>query len=272
MRILIVANGSFPIEDILTFSRQFISCSSDPPTLLTILNPGDDRSPCQNNTIADQARKFFRDQCLHTKTRIGQPVKEVVSEIQDGGYDLVILGDRRPRRLARIFKKSTAKRVAEQSACSVMIAQGKIGPIRRILLCDSGAEESQLLTKFALQIVDLLGREEEVTVLHVMSQISAGPGVRGSQLRADTDELIETHTPEGDLLERDIHSLEKSGLHSVPKVRHGLVVDEILAEARSGDYDLIVIGAQRQKWQRFLLADLSHQIIEQVDQPVLVVK
>jgi nucleotide-binding universal stress UspA family protein len=77
---------------------------------------------------------------------------------------------------------------------------------------------------------------------------------------------------EGDLLERDIHSLEKSGLHSVPKVRHGLVVDEILAEARSGDYDLIVIGAQRQKWQRFLLADLSHQIIEQVDRPVLVVK
>ena len=271
MRILIVDNGSFSIEDLLTFSKQFVRCVSKLPTLLTILNPGNDRPPPQNNTI-DNIARIFGDQYLRIKTRIGQPVEEAICEIQDGGYDLVIMGDRRLRRLARIFKRSAAKRVVEQAACSVMIAQGKIGPIRRILLCDSGAEESRLLNKFASQVVELLGGEEEVTVLHVMSQISAGPGVRGKQLRADTDELIETHTPEGDLLGRDIQSLEKSGLRPVPKVRHGLVVDEILAEARNGDYDLIAIGVQRQKWQRFLLDDLSRQIIDQVDRPVLVVK
>ncbi len=272
MRILIVANNSFLIEDLLMFSKQFVRCASKPPTLLTILNPGNDRPPPLNNTIANQAQKIFETQCLRTQTRIGQPVEETISEIQDGGYDLVIVGDRRPSRLARIFKRSAAKRVVEQAACSVMIAQGKIGPVRRILLCDSGDEESRLLNKFASHIVDLLGGEEEVTVLHVMWQISAGPGAPGSQHRAGTDELIETHTPEGNLLEHDIRSLEKSGLHPVPKVRHGLVVDEILAEARGGDYDLIAIGAQRQKWKRFLLDDLTRKIINQVDRPVLVVK
>jgi nucleotide-binding universal stress UspA family protein len=45
-----------------------------------------------------------------------------------------------------------------------------------------------------------------------------------------------------------------------------------MAETRSGDYDLIVIGIQRQKWQHFLLDDLTHQIIEQVDRPVLILK
>lgn len=272
MHILIFANGIYPIEDILTFSKQFLGCSSTPPTLLTILNPGNDCSPCQNNTIANQARKFFRDQCVRTKTSIGQPVEAIIGELQDGGYDLVILGDRHPPRLARIFKRSIAKHVVEQAACSVLIAQGKIGPIRRVLLCDSGSKESRLLNKFTSQVVDLLGGEEVVTVMHVMSQISAGPGVRGGQLRVDAEELIEMHTPEGDLLERDIHFLKKSGLHPIPKVRHGLVVDEILSEACSGDYDLIVIGSQHQKWKRFLLDDLSRQIIEQVDRPVLVVK
>ena len=54
---------------------------------------------------------------------------------------------------------------------------------------------------------------------------------------------------------------------------HGLVVDEILAEARDGDYDLVVIGTHRgEGWRRILLDDLAHQIIAQVDRPVLIVR
>jgi nucleotide-binding universal stress UspA family protein len=56
-------------------------------------------------------------------------------------------------------------------------------------------------------------------------------------------------------------------------VRHGLVVDEILAEAQRGDYDLVVIGAYRSEgWQRILLDDQAHKIIVQLDRPVLVVR
>ena len=50
-------------------------------------------------------------------------------------------------------------------------------------------------------------------------------------------------------------------------------LDEILAEARDGDYDLVVIGAHRgEAWRRILLDDLAHQIIVQLDRPVLVVR
>ena len=48
----------------------------------------------------------------------------------------------------------------------------------------------------------------------------------------------------------------------MPVVRHGLVVDEILAEALFGDYDLVVIGAHRKKWQQFLLDNLARLIID----------
>ena len=51
-----------------------------------------------------------------------------------------------------------------------------------------------------------------------------------------------------------------------------IAVDEISFEANSGDYDLIVIGAHQQNWQRFLLDDLSCKIIERAEHPVLVVK
>jgi nucleotide-binding universal stress UspA family protein len=106
-----------------------------------------------------------------------------------------------------------------------------------------------------------------------MSQMGAGPGVEGDQLQADAEELIEAQTPEGELLERDIQMLEPLSVQLRPMVRHGLVVDEILAEAQAGDYDLVVIGAHRgEGWRRILLDDLAHQIIIHLDRPVLVVR
>ena len=272
-RILMVANGSFPIEEFLTFCKQFVHCASEPPTLLTILNPLNDCPPCQNNTIANQARKIFGDQCLRTKTRIGQPIEEVVAEIQDGSYNLVIVGNRSNHLFSRFFRASTAIRIAELAPCPVLVVKGKTNTIRRILMCDSGAEESRLIGRFTSQITDMLHGEEEITILHVMSQISAGPGVRGGQLRAEAEKLIESHTPEGELLEQDTQILERSRVHTIPKVRHGLVVDEILAEARGGNYDLVVIGAYiSEGWGRFLLDDQAHKILTRMDRPVLVVK
>jgi len=67
--------------------------------------------------------------------------------------------------------------------------------------------------------------------------------------------------------------LEKPGIHPIPKVRHGLVLDEILAEARSGDYDLVVVGAHPPTdGQRFFLDDIAHQIIKNIDRPILVIR
>ena len=52
----------------------------------------------------------------------------------------------------------------------------------------------------------------------------------------------------------------------------GLVVDEILDEAQSGNYDLAVIGAHGTRgWKRFLLDDVAHQIVSQIDFSVIIV-
>jgi nucleotide-binding universal stress UspA family protein len=83
---------------------------------------------------------------------------------------------------------------------------------------------------------------------------------------------VAAHTPEGQLVEQDVRVLNRPGLHPQAKVRHGLVVDEILSEARGGDYDLVIIGAHQENgWQRFLLDDLAHQILLHTDRNVLVV-
>jgi nucleotide-binding universal stress UspA family protein len=104
-----------------------------------------------------------------------------------------------------------------------------------------------------------------------MSQISTGPGIMGRQLRAEAEDLILEDAPERHMLERNMEILSQPLIHPHPKIRHGFVVDEILAEAKDGDYDLVIIGAHRREgWQGILLDDLVRKIILQIDRSILV--
>jgi nucleotide-binding universal stress UspA family protein len=184
-----------------------------------------------------------------------------------------VVGDWREASLTRMWRKPIPLLVAAVVNCPILIVKGATKPVKKILLCDSGAGKSSVLSRFILQLADLLEGEEEVTVLHVMSQISAGPGVRGKELRASADELIRERTLEGKLLDYDLHVLTHPGLRPYPKIRHGLVVDEILTEARSENYDLLVIGAHdTQSMKRLLLENLAEEILQKIDRPILIVR
>lgn len=288
MRILIAFDGASQTEAVLSLGDYLAQRDlADPASvLLTVARDEEDRVRAQR--ALTEACHMLGAAPLQTKLRIGRPDHEILDEAQEGRYDLVIVGEGwRPRRpLARAQHRLTAARVAERAPCPVLVVVGQaraVGPerpIRRILLCDSGARgtlatsdgSAQPLGRYTAKLAELLGGEEEVTVLHVMSQLSAGPGVRGRQLRADVDELMAEHAPEAELIAQDVHALRRPGIHPQAKVRHGLVVEEILGEARSGDYDLVVIGANQGKgWQHLLLEDLAHQILLNIDRNVLVV-
>jgi nucleotide-binding universal stress UspA family protein len=94
-----------------------------------------------------------------------------------------------------------------------------------------------------------------------------------ADLEAPAEVLMARNTPEGAHLRRALAILAGLGVPAQARVRHGLVVDEILAEARGGDYDMLVIGAHAvQRLMRFLLDDVTRQIISHVDRPVLVAR
>lgn len=273
MRILIATHESPNAERTLRFASQILRRVTEPAVVLTVIKDETDRPHAERHLAGARALLEPTVAQLRTRVRAGPPVQEIVREAEEGDYDLLILGISQSSHLAERLLGSTALRVVEQVPCPVIIVKGEVSPVRRILLCDSGAESPSRLGHFTVRLAEMIGGEEEVTVLHVMSQISAGPGVRGVQLRATAEELIREETPEGRLLKRDIQDLEQPGIHPSPKVRHGLVVDEILAEARSGAYDLVVIGAFRGKgWQRLLLDDLAHKLLTQLDRSVLVVQ
>ena len=276
MKTLMATGGSAHSDVALNFGAHLIQTgrTSNTPTVLSVARHEYDRAHAES--VLAQACQVLGTTCakVDTKIRVGHPAEEIVREAEEGEFGLLILGEKQHHDLkTRFLLGSTAVRVIEHAPCPVIIAKGKIEPLHHILLCDSGSHTPALVNRFTAQLTNLIQGDEEITILHVMSQMSAGPSVTGEDLQADTQELIASHTPEGELLERDREVLQYLNVACHPKVRHGFVVDEILQEAQEQNYNLVVIGAFRgQGWRRILLDDLAHQIITKVDRPVLVVR
>lgn len=274
MKILIAIATSYHLEAITYFAARLLPATPKTITLMRVIRRESQR-PAAANLLASAAAQLTQAG-LHVTPllRLGAAAKSIVDEASAGSYDLVIIGHgdsgtQKPLSLAG----PVARQVVAHAPCPILVVgrQNSVDP-DHILLCDAGVEAPSFIERLAAQLPGLLYNTKTVTVLHVMSQISAAPGIPGKQLRADADELIQEHAPEGRLLERDAALLQRFQVRVQPKVRHGQVVQEILAEANSGNYGLVVIGAHAGTgWQRFLLDDLAQKILTNLDRAVLVI-
>ena len=270
MHILIATDGSDESDLAVRLGSLISQMIANKITLLTVIKNESERT--QAESILIRAKTLISTSTsLRTVIRLGQAPEEIVKEAEEQECQIVIMGEQARYRLTRRLLAPTAERVIEQMPCPVLIARGEVRLLHQVLVCESGRTPS-LLNRLIRHLAPLLKQVEGLTALHVMSQIAAAPGIPGWELRADATELMERHTLEGSLLEADLAHLAQLNVQLEAKVRHGLVVREILAEMQSGNYDLVVIGAHQGKgWERFLLDDLAHELISQADRPLLVV-
>lgn len=274
MQILIAIDGKPHSQLALQFAQQLAELFALQATLLFVVSPNEDRAKGQKTL--QKAMQGLLDctgiTAVNTLIRTGSPAQEIAQEANQTAYQLLILGQKPAPNLFSRIMGQTALDIITHTHIPIVIAKGPIAPPYHILLCDSGAPGSPLLTHFSQKMRAILTPQTHITVLHVMSQMSAGPGISGKPLRATTEELIQEHTPEGELLQHDLAEFQKLGLKTEAVVRHGLVLDEIVAEAHDGRYDLVVIGANLNAgWQKLILADIASEIVLYLDRPILIV-
>ncbi|MDJ0754991.1 MAG: universal stress protein [Ardenticatenaceae bacterium] len=270
MRVLIATGGSAHSQIAVQYCRQISQILDIEATILTIVKHEAERDAAEAILSDAQSQLEKSVKSLEGKFRIGQAAEEIAAEANKGQYDLLLLGERSSHKLITRLLGPTAQRVLFLTNCPVLIAKAAARLPDHLLICDSGYQMPNVLDRLTRYLPEFLTGVSEVTVLHVMSQISAGPGIPGQQLRASAEELIAAQTPEGEWLTQDLERLQQAKIEARPKIRHGLVVDEILAELEGGRYDLIVIGKhQSEGWQRFLLADVAREIVVKADRSVL---
>lgn len=270
MRILIATDGELHSDKAVEAGGRLAEFSGGLITLLTVIKSEQDTNRAA--LILQQARDLLPStvMVLNWRTRCGQVAEQIVNEAKSGKYDLIVMGYQSTNRFLRHILAPTTDRVLEHAPCPVLIVKSNLVNVLRLLVCESGHEPT-LLERLQNKLPIMVSATIDYTVLHVMSQMVAAPSVPEWGLHASAKELIAQGTPEGALLDFDSRLLSDSNAHSRVKIRHGAVVDEILAEAENGRYDAIVIGRhQQQGWQSLLLDDIAKMIIEQVNLSVLI--
>lgn len=198
---------------------------------------------------------------------VGRPAEEIARAVRAGRYDLLVMGSRPLPSLIKRFLGSVTERVLQQAPCPIFIAKNNPDSLHRFLICE-GRREPSLLKRLIIKLPALIQDGTEIKILHVMSQILANPAGVGWELQADAQTLMASHAPEGELLQEDVRLLAVAPIPVLTEIRHGLVVDEIVAEASNGRYDLIVIG--QHQGSGWWLANLMDEIVTQSDRSVLV--
>lgn len=202
--------------------------------------------------------------------RTGRTAEEIVRQAQTAPYDLVVVGSRGRRGIARLLLGSVALHVAEHAPASVLVVKGRARELRRFLVCSSAGPTSEHTVRFAAHLAQVLG--SSVTLLHVMSQLPLGDCAAPDDLEASAEELIHRGSREGVHLSQMLDLLAAEGHTGRAVVRHGLVREEVIAEAREGRYDLVIIGAHiTPGLSSRLVDDLSADILLDAKRPVLVV-
>jgi nucleotide-binding universal stress UspA family protein len=256
-------------EAAVSFGFAIADATHSPVTLLHVAGRDEDRAASEH--ILAAARELMPGLTVTTCIRRGNPVRQILSEVQEGRYDLTVIGARQGGGLTQQLLGSVAQKVVRRIPSSVVVARENRASLERVLICTGGTDVAVPVIETGTWLAK--ATNSQVTLLHVTS---AAPGMYTGLTAIDEtlSQLLQTDTPTARHLRQGAQILERGQVAAELRLRQGIAVDEILREIREGDYDLTVIGASGAagRLREWLLGNATRQIVEQAPCSVLVVK
>lgn len=272
MRILLYSDGSAVGDRALDLGKQIALATESVVDILAIAEHASQMKEVHQRaeTVAEELQES--DTPVTVRQRPGRIVEEMIDQAHVTIYDLIVLGGRSRRGIKWLLADSQACEILGHVTTSILVVKGRRRErIRDILICSSAGPSSEDTVRFAARLAHAL--DASVTLLHVMSQVALEVGARAADLEEKADGLMESEAREGVHLDDMLEILREEGVEAEALVRHGLIVEEIIAEARSGRFDMLVIGAHTTPGIGDLLSsDLSERIMLSADRPILIVQ
>lgn len=217
---------------------------------------------------------------IHKEVLEGKPFEAIDRYVQVKHFDLIALGDppglhSRPFQPGFLHTHQLAERLASSRVKPLLLARGRKPLLNNILFCSSGEEPARHTLESGARL--LMHSGARVNVLHVMSQLSFETSRYSEDLYYNAESAIQSGSREGLHLTKALEILSQAGMKgpATPRLRHGLVVDEVMAEVKEAHIDLLVIGSHRQPGQNrllnLLLEDVAHDLVSGAPCSVLVV-
>jgi nucleotide-binding universal stress UspA family protein len=271
MKILICSDGMPAADSATRLGAALTAALRAQATLLGIAEKSEDKQPLRR-ALETQAESF-RGQGGTPEIAIGagEPVRQILDQTSKSEYDLVIIGARRTGSTGLHWRSAKTYEVIKLISPPVLVAMGEWASLKRFLICTGGRE-------FIEQAVQLTGKlavavGASITLLHVMAE---APAIYADLIRLeeDVERLLASGSELGINLRTQQKELQELGVPTDVRIRHGIVIDQVLAETREKSYDLIVTGSSRARGmlRHYIMGDLTRSILNHANCPVLVAR
>src|SRR5437016_1601392 len=271
MRILICSDGK-PAADAATRLGALLAAPSRAETTLLGIAEKAEDEPSLREALEKQA-EWLRAKNVSPQIAVGagEPVRQIVDQTTKEKYDLVIIGARKTGATGLHWRSEKTYEVIKSISPPVLVAMGEWAQLKQFLVCTGGKEFIEDAVQLTGKLASAVGAA--VTLLHVMAE---PPAIYADlvRLEEDIDRLLESNSELGINLRAQKQDLEKLGVPTEVHVRHGIVVDQVFAEARKSNYDLIVTGSSQARGmlRHYIMGDLTLRILNHANCPVLVAR
>ncbi|MCK4443298.1 MAG: universal stress protein [Thermoplasmata archaeon] len=179
------------------------------------------------------------------------PASEILKELHERDHDLLVIGSHGASVVIEFLLGSVSSEVIHNAKKPVIVVK-EMREISNILVCTSGSKCSLDAIKFGAEIAR--AAKAHVTVLSV------------SEL--DMDDSIERALG---FAHEGAEALAERGVSAKEIIAVGKPADEVLAEARRYDYDLIVMGhAGKSAVVDLILGEVASKVIHHSTRPTLI--
>ena len=271
MKILICSDGTSPADSATRIGGLLTGPTHAKTTLLGIAENPQDERPLRD-ALGAQARALrAHGVAPEIVVREGEPIRQILIQTSKTTYDVVVIGARRKGTTGLYWRSEKTYEVIKLIPPPVLVAIGECTTLKKFLVCTGGKEFIEEAVQLTGKLAAAVGAS--VTLLHVMAE---PPAIYADlvQMEEDVDRLLESKSELGVNLRRQKESLERLGVPTEVHVRHGIVLDQVFAEAREGDHNLIVTGSSQARGllRHYIMGDLTRSILNHANCPVLVAR
>jgi nucleotide-binding universal stress UspA family protein len=271
MKILVCSDGSERARRALASAAIIANATKAETTILGIT----EIEQAEPNLLAAlrEESKVFQEQAVEPRivTKIGDPVAEIIRCTKETAYDLVVIGAERKGTQEFFLPSTKAYSITEAILPPVLVVPVSRPALKRILICTGGGTYIENAVRFTCKIAKHL--PAEIALLTVTPR---PPAMHGAIFRRQEDvaALLNSNSALGRNLRTGKEIIERAGVPVVVEVRHGIVIEEILAEVERCDCDLVVCGSLpvRDAWRNYAIGNVTREIVNRTHRPVLVIR
>ncbi len=270
MRILICSNGMPDADNASRIGGLLAAACHAETTLLGIVEEPNDE-PSLREALETQAESL-RAQGVAPEivVRAGEAIRQILGQTSKAEYDLVVIGTRRTGETG-LYRSVKTYEVIKSISPPVLVALGQRTQFKRFLVCTGGKQFIEGAVQLTGKIAAAAGAS--VTLLHVMAE---PPAIYADlvRLEEDVDLLFQSNSELAENLRHQKNEIERLGVPVEVRIQHGMVLEQVFAEARAGDHDLIVTGSSQARGivRHYIMGDLTRSILNHANCPVLVAR